>query len=104
MQTDQGCGTSLAADEPQPRHYCRGCGKQLPAGFRGQFHRQCLRDDKRRRIREQRQREQERFQRWLDKQRCLKCGAKYSDQRSDGAVEASCEASQPSQEREPPVE
>jgi hypothetical protein len=31
------------------RYFCRGCGLKLPLGFRGHFHRGCLRADKRRR-------------------------------------------------------
>jgi hypothetical protein len=84
------------------RHFCRGCGEILPIGFRGHFHTKCLRLDKRSRICEQRRREQQRFKRWLEKQHCANCGAGYGDQRSDEAVKASCEASQPTQERNPP--
>ena len=97
MGTDQG---PEAVNHLQGVHYCRGCGRALPLGFRGHFHKECLRDDKRRRICEQRRREQERFKRFLEKERCLNCGAKFGDQRSEGATEASCEASQPTQERD----
>lgn len=81
----------------ESRHFCRGCGAKLPTGFRGHFHGECLRRDKKSRIAERRRREQERFQRWLEKQVCLNCGAKYGDQRSEGNVKPPCEASRPAQ-------
>lgn len=76
-------------------HFCRGCGSKLPINFNGLYHKECLREDKRRRIREQRHREQEKFRRWLGKQQCPRCGGRYDEQRSERDVEASCEASQP---------
>jgi len=83
-------------------HFCRGCGSKLPVTFRGLYHKECLREDKRRRICEQRRREEERFKRRLGKQLCPRCGARYGDQRSEGNVETPCEASQPTLERDPP--
>jgi hypothetical protein len=78
----------------ESRYYCRGCGRVLSPGLRSHFHRECLRFDKRERVREQRRREQERFKRLLEKQRCLNCGAKYGDQPSAVELKTSCEASQ----------
>lgn len=60
-------------------HFCRGCGAKLPIGFRGHFHKQCLRVDKRNRIRKQREQERERCERWLQKQYCGNCGARYGE-------------------------
>lgn len=60
----------------QARYFCRGCGQPLPPGFRGQFHAGCLREDKKRRIREQRRKEQEKFRVWLRKQVCQNCGVR----------------------------
>lgn len=102
VQTDLVSDPSSAASQEPRHHYCRGCGRELPFGFRGHFHKQCLRADKRRRICEQRKREQERFERLLWKQRCPHCGVRYGDQRSDGNVETPCEASQTSQDRDLP--
>jgi hypothetical protein len=81
-------------------HFCRGCGAKLQVDFRGVYHKECLRADKRRRICAQRRREQERFKRWLVKQCCPHCGARYGEQRSEGNVETPCEASQPTQDRD----
>src|ERR1035438_3255197 len=100
MPTDQGRGSSSAAEQSQRRYYCRGCGRPLPPGLRSHFHRECLRIDKRERVREQRQREKAQLEALLHKQRCLNCGARYGDQRSNGAAKASCEASQPTEVRE----
>ena len=102
LKNDIRPASSRSAAEPQRCHFCRGCGRELPLGFRGHFHKECLRADKRSRICEQRRREEERFRRRLEQQRCPHCGARY--QRSDGATEASCEASQPPQDRDPPVD
>jgi len=103
MRSDRGASPGLLAGQEQRQHYCRGCGLALPLGFRGHFHKECLRADKRSRICEQRRREQQRFKRLLEKQHCLNCGARYGNQRSDGATEASREASQPTQGHDPPV-
>ncbi len=81
------------------RHFCRGCGSGLPAGFRGLYHKECLRADKRWRICDQRRREQERFRKRLGKELCPHCGAGYGNQQSERNVEPPCEASQPTQER-----
>jgi hypothetical protein len=83
----------MGRQEPR-RLYCRGCGRLLPAGFRGQFHKECLRADKRNRTQEQRRREKERFRTWLHERHCSKCGARYSESESDRPEEVSCEASQ----------
>ena len=100
VHTDESPDVSSGVDQEHWHHYCRGCGRILAFGFRGHFHRECLRTDKRRRMREQRQREHERFSRWLNKQRCPNCGAKYREKRSDHFTEVSCEASQPTQDRD----
>ena len=97
-QRDPDIDSSFPAHQERRQHYCRGCGRELPLGCRQQFHRECLHADKRGRVREQRRREQERFQRMLENLRCPNCGARYGDGRSDGAREGSCEASQPIQE------
>ena len=89
--------------EDQEHHYfCRGCGRPLPPGSRAQFHKECLRADKRHRVREQRRLEERLFKVWLRKQICSKCGAGYVDHHCDGAMESSCEALQPAVERDPP--
>src|ERR1700730_10411753 len=100
--TDRGSSMTreLCGQQPpeEQSRFCRGCGYKLPVDFRRLYHKECLRADKRRRICEQRRREQERFKRWLEKQHCLNCGAKYRDRRSGVVTEASCEASQRTQE------
>jgi hypothetical protein len=92
---------SLEGREERRRHYCRGCGRSLPLGFRGQFHKECLRADKRNRTREQRRQEQERFKAWLGKQLCPRCGARYRDAGPDRVAGIPCEASQPQEDPEP---
>ena len=92
-----------SSDLQRRRYYCRGCGGQLPSGVRAHFHKECLRSDKRERVREQRLREEKRFKARLLKECCPKCGTRYIDQRPEGATEASCEASQATQEGHPPV-
>lgn len=56
-------------------YFCRGCGDPLPRGFHGQFHRDCLKADKRRRTNQKRRLEREKFEAWLADQRCPKCAA-----------------------------
>jgi hypothetical protein len=63
-------------------HYCRGCGGPLPPGWEGLFHPDCLKADKRRRVQEDRKREQRKFQEWLSKRRCPSCGARLGPQQS----------------------
>ena len=94
----------LSGQQPlgQPRYFCRGCGLTLPIGFRGHFHRDCLRADKRRRISERRRREQDRFERLLGNKRCQNCGTSYANPQSGGATDIPCEASQPTKERDSP--
>lgn len=61
---------------PAGNHYfCRGCGDPLPSGWHGQFHRECLKADKRRRTQEKRRQERARLQQWLQRQHCPQCGA-----------------------------
>ena len=100
-QTDQGADLGLAGGHEPRLHFCRGCGRSLALGFRGQFHEECLRADKRSRTREQRQREQERFKAWLQKQLCPKCGVRYGEAGSDRSAGIPCETSQSTQERDP---
>jgi hypothetical protein len=77
------------------RHFCRGCGRELPAQFCGLFHKDCLKVDKRRRVQELRRKEQERFQVWLRKQVCTNCGVRFGEgAKSDQLTEAPCEPSQ----------
>jgi len=73
-------------------HYCRGCGLILPPRFRGHFHKRCLREDKRQRVRQRRLREQRKLQKRLERLICPQCGATYQE----GAAhqEDLCEASQ----------
>jgi hypothetical protein len=86
----------------QSKYFCRGCGSVLPVGFRGHFHRECLRADKRRRVSERRRREQEMLKRQLEKYRCSNCGARYADQGTNRATTICCEASRSLQEGDPP--
>ena len=65
-------------------HHCRGCGGPLVLGFRGFFHPDCLKADKRYRTRKKRRRERERFEAWLKRQRCHGCGAKLGVKPQDG--------------------
>lgn len=58
-------------------YYCCVCREPLPRGHRNYFHPPCLRADKRRRIREERHREREKFVRWLRRQKCSQCGADF---------------------------
>jgi hypothetical protein len=62
------------------QYFCRGCGGTLPLGWHGQFHPECLKVDKRRRTQEKRRLERQRFQAWLEHQRCPECGARMSAQ------------------------
>jgi hypothetical protein len=80
-------------EDAKQTYFCRGCGCRLQRGFRGHFHKECLRADKRRRVQAQRRREQERFEALLQRQHCHKCGARYDTVRSERVAEASCEAS-----------
>ena len=86
-----------ANEDAKQTYFCRGCGFRLQPGFRGHFHKECLRADKRRRVKGQRQREQKRFQAWLQHQHCLKCGGPYDTVRSERVAEAPCEASRAAQ-------
>lgn len=84
-------------NEKQHQHYCLGCGKPLPPGRRGLFHHDCLKADKRYRTSERRRREREKFQSWLRRQRCPRCGARLGEQAEEARrllQECPCEASQ----------
>jgi hypothetical protein len=58
-------------------YYCCVCREPLHPGRRSNFHSDCLKADKRRRIREERQRERETFVRWLRRQKRPRCGADF---------------------------
>ena len=78
-------------------YFCRGCGNPLaPGQARAQFHPECLKADKARRVRETREREERAFGNRLSRLRCPHCGERYAavKQAPDGAEECSCEASQ----------
>jgi len=64
---------------PARHHFCRGCGQPLMPGSRRLFHPDCLKEDKRRRVRQQRQQQYEQFARWLRQQTCPNCGAKCGE-------------------------
>jgi hypothetical protein len=55
-------------------YFCCVCGEPLPSNRRSIFHSECLREDKRRRVKEARQRERERFEKWLRRHKCPQCG------------------------------
>jgi hypothetical protein len=84
-------------------HFCRACGDALAPGSRNVFHSQCLRADKRRRTREERQRERERFGKWLSRQVCPRCGAQLGTvaRRPRPTARPPREASQGAVERSP---
>ena len=75
-------------------HYCRGCGQQLTSGSRRLFHKECPGFDKQARVRGQRRKEHEKFQHWLAKMTCPRCGARWTELGAEGVARASCEASQ----------
>jgi hypothetical protein len=98
----QSPGEAVAAAPPtnedaKQSYFCRGCGLRLQPGFRGHFHKECLRTDKRRRVQWQRRQEHQRFESWLHRQHCPKCGARYDAMGSECVTKASCEASRPIQ-------
>jgi hypothetical protein len=88
---------SRAAETEQRRYYCRGCGRPLVAGVRSHFHSECLKSDKKERVRKQRRLERMRFEAWLHRQHCPKCGARYDTLGSECVERASCETSRPIQ-------
>jgi len=104
MQMDQDRGTDSAKVTEQRLYYCRGCGGVLAGGDGSHFHPECLRSDKRQRVREQRRRQQEKFQKWLNRQRCVNCGVRYGEQGPNERTGAVCEASQPAREVDLSVE
>jgi hypothetical protein len=75
-------------------HFCRGCGGELACDSRSYFHPECLKADKRRRIRERRAREREQFARWLRQVNCPQCGHRYGERPSDQSETCPREASQ----------
>ena len=79
-----------------PAYHCRGCGGTLPQGSSARFHPECLKTDKRRRITERRQREEQRLQKWLRRRKCPDCGAtleKLAHADPQRSVKGQCEAS-----------
>ncbi len=84
-------------------HHCRGCGGLLAPDFKGLFHPDCLKADKRRRMREKRRKEREGTKQWLRKHGCGECQAKFRSQVGIGqepSEEPLCEVSQgPSEPR-----
>jgi len=81
--------------------FCRGCGKELPAGTSLLFHPECRKSDKRRRVAHQRRREAERREKWIRRQHCPKCGASLEElafSNRQPLPERSCDAS-PTQRR-----
>jgi len=91
--------TPHANADAKRTYFCRGCGVRLQPGFRGHFHKECLRADKRRRVQGQRQLGQRRFEAWLQRQHCPKCGERYGGGKSGSATTPSREASQRAKER-----
>ena len=78
------------------QHYCRGCGGLLPLGTRALFHPDCLKADKRERMRGKRRLEREKFERWMKLQRCPGCGARLAGMPKNNQQpieKGSCEAS-----------
>lgn len=69
--------TNRQQESSEIAHYhCRGCGRPLEPSSKALFHPDCLLVDKRRRTREQRQAEREKYQKWVTQQCCHRCGAK----------------------------
>jgi len=63
----------------RPRQYfCCVCRKKLPRHHRGYFHKECLREDKRRRTREKREQERNRFRAWVRRRKCFTCGGAFA--------------------------
>jgi hypothetical protein len=81
-------------NEQRQVYFCRGCGIALPEGFRGHFHKDCLRADKQRRVRNRRRQEGERFAAWAQRINCPHCGNQYGESPSDHAKACPREASQ----------
>jgi hypothetical protein len=100
-ERDDGEPRALVADCCEQRaYYCRECGGKLPEGSKRQFHPDCLRKNKQRRVAEQTRREAERRQAWLRRQHCPDCGAslaKLADADPQRPARDTCEASQSSQ-------
>jgi hypothetical protein len=89
--------SELPGENRPAAYYCRGCGDALPQGNSARFHPECLKADKRRRIAERRQRETQRFHKWLRRRKCTNCGAsleKLARVDHGRSVETACEASQ----------
>ena len=67
---------NVRQEDGQPHYYCRGCGALLPPGFQGQFHPDCRKADKRRRVRVKREAERKRFAEWVSRRSCPQCGTR----------------------------
>ncbi len=73
-------------DGRQHRYYCRFCAEPLPSGSRELFHPDCLKADKRERMREKRRQERQKFERWLRGQGCSECVAKLLPSEKKGPL------------------
>lgn len=78
--TNEACSHS---DSALWQYCCRGCGKKLPLGFGGLFHRACLKLDKRRRTRLKRRLDEQWFEELLrqrlERLNCPNCGAGFGN-------------------------
>jgi|HubBroStandDraft_6_1064221.scaffolds.fasta_scaffold10466_5 hypothetical protein len=72
----------------QRYRYCCACRGKLPATFKGFYHPDCLREDKRFRMRKKRERERQQFEALLRRHKCSHCGHRL------GKPQSECEASQ----------
>jgi hypothetical protein len=66
-------------------YFCRGCGGPLPPGLKGLFHPECLKADKRRRVREDREKKRWGLERLLSRVQCPQCGARFAQQKVEAA-------------------
>jgi len=64
----------------RPRQYsCCACRTKLPQHHRGYSHKECLRQDKRRRTREKREQERKRFEALRRRSKCFTCGDAFAE-------------------------
>lgn len=77
-------------------YFCRGCGQPLPPGRARQFHTECLKIDKQRRVAARREQRRRQFTVWASRLHCENCGEpfKVPGERSEPALECPSEASQ----------
>jgi hypothetical protein len=87
-------------------YFCCVCGRPVASTRKGTFHPECLREDKRRRIAEKRRQDHDKFEQWLNRQRCPRCGAELGTvaRRPRPTVRPPREASQRAEERPPDEE